>query len=100
MQLRTVNIRALKDKLSAYLRDVQRGDVLLVTDRGKVVAELRKPTLQAPAIDAASQLEHGLVERGELRPGLPNSADAYRRPGVRLEDAIIDDALAWSRGDR
>ncbi len=36
--IRTANIRLLKDKLSAFLRDVQRGDVVLVTDRGRVDA--------------------------------------------------------------
>jgi antitoxin (DNA-binding transcriptional repressor) of toxin-antitoxin stability system len=100
MQLRTVNIRALKDKLSAYLRDVQHGDILLITDRGKVVAEVRQPTMNAHAADAAGQRERHLIEKGELRPGLQNRPEAYRRSGVRLADAVIDDALAWTRGER
>lgn len=100
MSLKTVNIRALKDKLSAYLRDVQHGDVLLVTDRGRVVAELRQPTLNRHALDAAQEGEQKMVDRGDLRAGLPNTPKVYRSTGVRLAEADIDAALAWTRGDR
>ena len=41
--MRTVGVRELKNRLSAYLRDVQSGEGVLVTDRGKVVAELTPP---------------------------------------------------------
>ena len=41
--MRVVGVRELKAKLSAYLRDVARGEVFLVTDRDRVVAELRPP---------------------------------------------------------
>ena len=98
MSLRTVNIRALKDQLSAYLRDVAHGDVLLVTDRGRVVAEIRQPTMNAHAVDSAAHREQRLVDAGLLRPGLSNTKDAYGRPGVRLADAAIDEALGWTRG--
>ncbi|MEO8214236.1 MAG: hypothetical protein ABI560_13640 [Myxococcales bacterium] len=100
MGLKTVNIRALKDRLSAYLRDVGHGDVFLVTDRGRVVAELRQPTMGQHAIDAVQDREQRMVDRGELRRGLPNASDVYRDTGVRLAEADIDAALAWTRGDR
>lgn len=41
--MRTVGVRELKARLSSVLRDVQRGESVLVTDRGRVVAELRAP---------------------------------------------------------
>ena len=41
--MRTIGIRELKRDLSRVLQDVQRGDTVLVTDRGRVVAELRRP---------------------------------------------------------
>lgn len=99
MSLRTVNIRALKDQLSAYLRDVAHGDVLLVTDRGRVVAEIRQPTMNAHAIDSAAHREQRLVDAGLLRPGLPNREEVYGKPGVRLADAAIDEAIGWTRGE-
>lgn len=41
--LKTVGIRELKNNLSAYIREVQAGWRILVTDRDKVVAELGEP---------------------------------------------------------
>jgi hypothetical protein len=41
--MRTVSIRELKSHLSEYLRRVQGGESFLVTDRGRVVAEIREP---------------------------------------------------------
>ncbi|MGH6958852.1 MAG: type II toxin-antitoxin system Phd/YefM family antitoxin, partial [Dongiaceae bacterium] len=48
--MQAVNIRELKARLSHYLREVRGGDVVLVTDRGKVVAELRPPSADQRAI--------------------------------------------------
>ena len=98
--MKTVNIRALKDRLSAYLRDVQHGDVVLVTDRGRVVAELRQPTLGGAALDEIQRREQQLVERGALKVGLPNQADAYASTGIRVAADVVADALGWTRGDR
>jgi prevent-host-death family protein len=38
-----VGIRELKARLSHYLREVVRGEIVLVTDRGRVAAEIRAP---------------------------------------------------------
>jgi antitoxin (DNA-binding transcriptional repressor) of toxin-antitoxin stability system len=98
--IKTVNIRALKDRLSAYLRDVGRGDTILVTDRGRVVAEIRLPSVEASGPGAAPGRLRRLATEGVVKLGLPNRADAYRKPGLSLPDAVIDDALGWSRGER
>ena len=97
---RTTNIRALKDRLSAFLRDVQRGDVILITDRGRVVAELRSPTVGQGARDAVEPRARRLVEEGTLKLGLPNAPGAYQGPGISLPDDVVDRALSWTRGDR
>jgi antitoxin (DNA-binding transcriptional repressor) of toxin-antitoxin stability system len=99
--LKSVNIRALKDRLSAFLRDVQRGDVILVTDRGRVVAEIRPPTtieLSAPG-PGTGKLRR-LTTEGVVKLGLPNRADAYRKAAVHLPDKVIDGALGWTRRKR
>jgi len=98
--IRTVNIRALKDKLSAHLRDVQRGDVVLVTDRGRVVAEIRTPSLHEDALNAVQQKLQRLADRGTLRLGLPNTPSAYQEADVHLDADAVDRALAWTRGER
>ena len=41
--MKTIGIRELKTRLSQILREVATGDLYLVTDRGRVVAELRTP---------------------------------------------------------
>jgi len=39
--MKTAGVREIKAHLSGYLREVAHGEVVLVTDRGRVVAELR-----------------------------------------------------------
>lgn len=98
--IRTTNIRTLKDRLSAFLRDVQRGDVVLVTDRGRVVAEIRQPTVGAQAHGVLPERSRRLIEEGVLKVGLPNAPEAYRPPDVRLSARVVDEALRRTRGDR
>lgn len=65
--MREVGIRELKNRLSEYIRMVREGEVVMVTDRGEVVAELRPP-----------------VEGGELLQKYPGLVDMVRRGLVRL----------------
>ncbi len=73
----TVAIKELKNKLSAYLRDVAQGEIVLVTDRGRVVAELRQPSYTGIAGPEESALER-LAKEGFLERGLPQNKSAYR----------------------
>ncbi len=43
--MKAVGIKQLKARLSEYLREVRRGETLLVTDRDEVIAELRPARL-------------------------------------------------------
>ncbi|MDZ4673304.1 MAG: type II toxin-antitoxin system prevent-host-death family antitoxin [Gemmatimonadota bacterium] len=79
--MRTVGIRELKAHLSAVLREVQRGDVVLVTDRGRVVAELRAPG--APGLPPVGRGTTGitrLARAGHLRVAEPSSTPYPRSP--------------------
>jgi antitoxin (DNA-binding transcriptional repressor) of toxin-antitoxin stability system len=84
--VKAVAIRELKNRLSAYLREVARGEIVLVTDRGRVVAELRRPSgeLVPSRLDQALETLHA---EGALLPGLPQDRAAYRRTRVRLRGA-------------
>ena len=42
--MKTVGIRELKNQLSRYLRFVKNGEVVVITDRNEVIAEIRKPS--------------------------------------------------------
>ena len=67
----TVGIRELKNRLSEHLRMIRDGEEILVTDRGKVVAELRQP----PTCPGASAHPHW---RGTL---VPDGRASARRTG-------------------
>ncbi|HYO44025.1 MAG TPA: type II toxin-antitoxin system prevent-host-death family antitoxin [Candidatus Limnocylindrales bacterium] len=100
--METVGIRELKDHLSAYVRKVEGGDVVLVTDRGRVVAELVPPGSRSLAPDVQLGLLE-LVRRDGLRlPTRPNDPELYRRPGtpVDLGGLTVQDLIDWERGDR
>ncbi|TAN20893.1 MAG: type II toxin-antitoxin system prevent-host-death family antitoxin [Acidobacteria bacterium] len=84
----TVGARELKNRLGKYLEQVRKGGTLIITDRGKEVAELRP--LPSDPEEAAWERLHaeGTVTRpiGKLRPATP-----LRIPGVSLSDAIRED---------
>lgn len=97
--MRTIGVRELKANLSRTLRDVQRGEFYLVTDRGRVVAELH-------AVNAASEGVHGvdagllkMAAAGELRLAERPRAP-YRRTGPSFPDGTAQRLLDWDRGER
>jgi prevent-host-death family protein len=96
--MKAVAVRELKNRLSAYLRDVSRGEVVLVTDRGQVVAELRRPTSETLLSPSDLALER-LHAAGMLTPGLPNDPDVYRPTRVRIGRSV-DELLDEARGSR
>jgi antitoxin (DNA-binding transcriptional repressor) of toxin-antitoxin stability system len=83
--MKTAGVRELKARLSAYLRQVQEGETVLVTDRGRVVAELRPPGA-ADANATPDELRYrALVERGLLRPAAePGELDWTKLPRGRM----------------
>ena len=54
----------MKDGLSGYLREVKRGQVVRIADRGVVVAELRPPT----PTDEGEGVYERLVLEGKVLP--------------------------------
>jgi antitoxin (DNA-binding transcriptional repressor) of toxin-antitoxin stability system len=65
--VKAVGVRALKAKLSEYLRLVKSGETILVTERDEVVAELRPARRQAPGPSALADYLEALADRGEAR---------------------------------
>ena len=68
MYMATVGVAQLRQNLSAYLRRVERGERLVVTDRNRPVAELGPPPATGDALDRL--IAEGRVSR-PLRQGLP-----------------------------
>ncbi len=68
----TVGVGELRQNLSTYLRRVERGERLIVTDRNRPVAEL------GPAPSTGSELDRLIAEGRVSRParrGLPGPLD-------------------------
>jgi antitoxin (DNA-binding transcriptional repressor) of toxin-antitoxin stability system len=82
--MRAVGIRELKNRLSHYVRLVEAGESVLVTDRGTVVAELRPPGRAAAAdVDPDQARLAELARRGRAVVGAPHDPALYgARPSV------------------
>lgn len=76
--MKAIGVRELKAQLSRFLREVQTGEVVLVTDRGKVIAELRSPTVTPKPESEIDRKLRLMAERGGLRIGGPNNPALYR----------------------
>lgn len=88
---RTVGVAELRQNLSRYLRAVERGERLLVTDRNRPVAELGPPSTSGADLDRL--IAEGRVTR-PVRRGLPEP--------LRLEGdpRALSRALDEIRGER
>ena len=96
-----VGIRELKNKLSEYVRLVRAGEVVLVTDRGEVVAELRQPGNGGDRTDLPAGLielaRRGLATRPEPRP---KGVELYPRLPRIAEDGTAQRLIDEDRGSR
>jgi prevent-host-death family protein len=85
----TIGIRHLKAHLSQYLKRVEAGERLLVTDRGRVIASLA-PVEQHPSVDWA----HAMVAAGRARwsGGKPTGLAArIRSRGKPASRMVLED---------
>ena len=95
-RIKTVGVKELKNKLSAYLRDVRGGTRVLVADRDTIIAALQEPgDLSAASIDPtlAGWIEQGVVSLpSAAKAPLPESP--VRLPGgtaAKLLDDVRSD---------
>jgi prevent-host-death family protein len=88
MDERKVGVRELRQNLSVYLRRVQRGERLEVTDHGRPVAVL------APIGESAGALER-LVVTGRVLPPAGDLLDLLPpkgRPSTRVSEALLEES--------
>ena len=96
--MRAVGIRELKNRLSEYLRRVREGERILVTDRGEVVAELRKPGRATEEAPYPALLD--LARRGGARLGARNREDLYPELPPALSPGELEKLIDEQRGPR
>jgi prevent-host-death family protein len=89
-----VSISKLKDQLSAYLKKVEAGQTVVVTDRNKPVARLEPIAADGRESDrVAMLLQQGLVSMAKAPP-LSIEEIRKRRPvapGARLLEALLEE---------
>lgn len=92
--MRSVGLKALKNKLSEYVRLAAAGEAVVITDRGRVVAEIVPPRPKKESV-----IERGIRE-GWIRPAMrgPDWPPKGKPvPGLTLEQILAD--LDESRKD-
>jgi antitoxin (DNA-binding transcriptional repressor) of toxin-antitoxin stability system len=66
--MKTAPVRELKNRLSSFLRLVKAGETILVTEHGRVIAELRRPEPPGPGEPARiERILSGFEQAGRLR---------------------------------
>lgn len=97
--MQSVGSRELKTRLGRYLREVRGGATLVVTDRGRPIAELRPYTPRSGAGEAA-RLEE-LVARGVVSLGRPGRLRPFEPVPLRQpERGTVAEAILEDREDR
>jgi antitoxin (DNA-binding transcriptional repressor) of toxin-antitoxin stability system len=95
----TVGIRALKAKLSEVLRRVRKGEVVVVTDRGTPVAEIRRPVKKSRLPPELAGLQR-LIDEGLVSEGGPNDPKLYPPAVAHVPPGIVQRILDELREDR
>ena len=94
--MRSIGIRALNSRLSEYVRLAAGGETVLVTDRGRVVAELGPPRETRSPILADAMLA-AAVRKGWLTPALSPGSEP---PRGGPPEAPLHELLGELEGDR
>lgn len=71
--MRSIGIKALKDKLSEYVRLAASGETVLVTDRDRVVAEIGPPRSDRSPLLADAMLADAVRKGWIAPPALPDA---------------------------
>lgn len=98
--MKVVGVKELKAKLSEYLRLVKQGEVVLVTDRDEVVAELRAARRGSAAPGDLEDTLDVLAESGEvMRPRVAKQARRWAVRGLGLPDGTARRLVDEGRSD-
>ena len=89
-RMRSVGLKVLKNKLSEYVRIAAGGEVVLVTDRDRVVAQLGPPRAGRSLFVADSLLADALRAGFVTPPTLAGDAAPARNPVMKLRDLLKD----------
>jgi antitoxin (DNA-binding transcriptional repressor) of toxin-antitoxin stability system len=99
--VKVVGIKLLKARLSEYVRLARAGEIILVSDRDEVVAELGPPRRQPQDPESLDAVLDQLVDRGWLtRASEPKSKLRLPLPSLGMSPEAVDELLDDLRADR
>jgi len=101
--MQNVGLKILKNKLSEYVRLAAKGETIVITDRGRPVAEIVPPSRKVPAGAGRPLTAFELrgMREGWLTPAVIRDGSPPPRkpvPGLTLEQLLAD--LDRDREDR
>ena len=97
--MRSIGIKALNSRLSEYVRLAAGGETVLVTDRGRVVAEIGPPQETRSPVLADAMLADA-VRKGWLTPALSPGSEPPRGGPPEATLSVLLGELAGDRSDR
>jgi len=98
--MKAVGVKQLKARLSEYLRSVKAGEVILVTDRDEVVAELRPPRQLPPPLESEDTMQ-SLADAGEITRARQSKGEwSWKARGMGLETGAAQTLLDEIRAER
>ncbi|HUP23400.1 MAG TPA: type II toxin-antitoxin system prevent-host-death family antitoxin [Thermoanaerobaculia bacterium] len=92
--MKVVGARELKTRLGTYLRQARSGVTILITDRGKPIAELR------PLSPEHTPLEARLVALAERGLVTPATQPLTERSPIRVRGESVSETIRRDREDR
>lgn len=96
--MQSVGIKVLKNRLSEYVRAAAAGETVLITDRGRVVAEIVAPRTPDERTPAERRLAD-LVRQGLITPPARILSGPPPRQPIASLDVLVAE-LAADREDR
>lgn len=93
--MKKVGSRELKNRLGRYLAQVERGETIVVTDRGRPVARLAPVSPEGPDQKTLEEVLKELAAAGHIRlalqPRRPARRKLIRAKGKPLSRTILED---------
>jgi prevent-host-death family protein len=93
----SVGIRHLKNNLSHYVRRVEEGERIAVTDRGRVIAELVPPVIGSA--EGGQVRYRALLGAGLIRPAAEKGDPLADLPMLRLPRGSASKLIDQDRGE-
>lgn len=99
--MKSIGIKQLKARLSEYVRLARSGELILVSDRDEVVAQLGPVRHQSPEAGSVDEILEELARQGQVtRAGEPKEGWSWSPRHLGLSNETVSRMLEDLRRDR